>query len=85
MTKGLPGLGMTFRRERGVARENTWDGEERRTGKDRRDEADRRSVSRGVWERRSGLDRRGHKLYSALKTVRSSVQKDETQRLDETG
>jgi hypothetical protein len=68
-----------------VARTSTWDGEERRSGTDRRDEIDRRSVSRDIWERRSGFDRRGHKLYSALTLMRSKAAKDEPELLTGTG
>jgi hypothetical protein len=49
-----------------VTRKSTWDGVERRSGKDRRQNGDRRTSSRTLFERRSGLDRRGHKLYSAV-------------------
>ncbi|MGI8827293.1 MAG: hypothetical protein ACR2JC_16945 [Chloroflexota bacterium] len=40
-----------------------WDGVERRSGKDRREESDRRTGERSIFNRRSGQDRRGHPLY----------------------
>lgn len=46
-----------------MARRSTWDGLERRSGKERRTGEERRHDPRDAWERRSGLDRRGHKLY----------------------
>jgi hypothetical protein len=42
----------------------TWDGVERRSGKDRRERTDRRAKNRAYWERRSGQDRRGHPFYA---------------------
>ena len=52
---------------RGQATEGTqpasWNGEERRRSRERRIGNDRRSMTRGPWDRRSGLDRRGHPYY----------------------
>jgi hypothetical protein len=68
-----------------VARTSTWDGVERRSGKDRREGEDRREQPRSVWERRSGHDRRGHKLYAALVEARARLEFVETERLSDTG
>jgi hypothetical protein len=68
-----------------VARTSTWDGIERRSGKDRRDGEDRRAKPRSVWERRSGHDRRGHKLYAALTEARAGLELVEPERLSDTG
>jgi hypothetical protein len=47
-----------------VARNEAWDGVERRSGQDRRKGSDRRAPGRTYWERRSGQDRRGHPFYA---------------------
>lgn len=44
--------------------EDAQTGVERRSGDDRRKGPERRSSFRTTWQRRSGQDRRGHKLYS---------------------
>jgi IS30 family transposase len=41
----------------------TWNGVERRRSRERRSGKDRRSMTRDPWDRRSGLDRRGHPFY----------------------
>jgi hypothetical protein len=46
-----------------VSTADRWIGIERRNGRERRRSTDRRAVSRTTWQRRSGQDRRGHKLY----------------------
>jgi hypothetical protein len=43
---------------------NTRTGGERRSGDERRKGPERRNSFRTTWQRRSGQDRRGHKLYS---------------------
>jgi hypothetical protein len=73
-----------------VARRSSWDGVERRSGEDRRHGDDRRAKSRDVWERRSGLDRRGHKLYATLIELRAELETAELEimepeRLSDTG
>jgi len=68
-----------------VARTSTWDGVERRSGKDRREGEDRRAQPRSVWERRSGQDRRGHKLYAALTEAPAELEMVEPERFSDTG
>ncbi|HEX6509103.1 MAG TPA: hypothetical protein VF221_15855 [Chloroflexota bacterium] len=63
---------------------SSWDGTERRSGEDRRHGLDRRTASRTVWERRSGYDRRGHKLYSPRVDVKSDSD-TEPEELRDTG
>jgi len=52
-----------------MARGGTWSGVERRSVEDRRLAEDRRSSGRTTWQRRSGHDRRGHKLYARSRAV----------------
>ena len=47
-----------------MAHNDTWEGEERRGGVDRRQNRERRGSERSYWERRSGHDRRGHPFYA---------------------
>jgi hypothetical protein len=41
----------------------SWNGVERRSGRERRRGTERRAAPRTPWDRRSGLDRRGHPFY----------------------
>lgn len=66
-------------------RENTWDGVERRSGEDRREQQDRRAAARSVWERRSGFDRRGHKLYAKRSSPQPSLTVVGSESLGDTG